>query len=222
VRPALDVLSDAQIERYSRQIIVPRIGGRGQEHLMAARLTLAGDARDIEAPLAYLVGAGVSSIELYVAGPVPGVAEGLATNMRALNPDTVVVPVDASLKAQISLALIIVGSGDARTLALKLAGDPRIGAVVIARLDSPGMIAVLPRRSPCARCADPKLLADFGARIETADFISIVATSEAFKLAAGYTENPALALLRFSGYESVASVILPVPGCSCSLSARRS
>ncbi len=57
-------LTDAQIDRYSRQIIVPHIGGRGQERLLAARILLAGDARDIEAPLAYLVGAGVGSIVL--------------------------------------------------------------------------------------------------------------------------------------------------------------
>jgi len=57
-------LTDAQIDRYSRQIIVPHIGGRGQERLLAARILLCGDARDIEAPLAYLVGAGVGWISL--------------------------------------------------------------------------------------------------------------------------------------------------------------
>ena len=66
-------LTDAQIDRYSRQIIVPRIGGRGQERILAARMLLVGDARDIEVPLAYLAGAGVGTIvtvQINDAGPL--------------------------------------------------------------------------------------------------------------------------------------------------------
>ena len=66
-------LTDAQIDRYSRQIIVPRIGGRGQERILAARMLLVGDARDIEAPRAYLAGAGVGTIVTVgrsIAGPL--------------------------------------------------------------------------------------------------------------------------------------------------------
>ena len=37
------MLSDAQIERWSRQIILPEVGGRGQLRLMAARVALLGD-----------------------------------------------------------------------------------------------------------------------------------------------------------------------------------
>ena len=35
-------LTDAQIERYSRQILLPEIGGRGQARLLAAHVVLAG------------------------------------------------------------------------------------------------------------------------------------------------------------------------------------
>ena len=75
-------LTDAQIDRYSRQIIVPHIGGRGQERLLAARILLVGDARDIEAPLAYLVGAGVGTICLK-----PSADQAVFTEKRELNPD---------------------------------------------------------------------------------------------------------------------------------------
>jgi adenylyltransferase/sulfurtransferase len=37
------MLSDADIERWSRQILLPEVGGRGQERLMAARVALLGD-----------------------------------------------------------------------------------------------------------------------------------------------------------------------------------
>jgi molybdopterin/thiamine biosynthesis adenylyltransferase len=36
------MLSDAQIERWSRQILLPDVGGRGQELLLAARVALGG------------------------------------------------------------------------------------------------------------------------------------------------------------------------------------
>src|SRR5262245_55493685 len=35
------MLTDAQLERYSRQILLPEVGGRGQERLLAATVTLA-------------------------------------------------------------------------------------------------------------------------------------------------------------------------------------
>ena len=107
-------LTDAQIDRYSRQIIVPHIGGRGQERLLAARILLAGDARDIEAPLAYLVGAGVGSIS-------------------SLKPSA-----DQSLftEKNFDLALVIIGSEAARKIAEKIANDSDVRALVIAQLDS--------------------------------------------------------------------------------------
>jgi hypothetical protein len=186
-------LTDAQIDRYSRQIIVPYIGGRGQERLLAARILLVGDARDIEAPLAYLVGAGVGTICLK-----PSADQAIFIEKRELNPDVIVTD---ELKAPIDLALMIIGSDAARNIAEEIAKNGDAHAMVIARLDAPGKIFVVPdSQSPLS------FDSQFGTRSEAADFIAMLATAEAFKLLAGYAENPPSATIDFDGYESTVRV----------------
>jgi hypothetical protein len=164
-------LTDAQIERYSRQIIVPHIGGRGQERLLAARMLLVGDARDIDAPLAYLAGAGVGKI-------IVGAEDS---------------------QSGVDLALMIVGSEAARRVAEELANRRDMRALVIARIDAPGKIAVIP---DVQSAVDASMFAEVGERSDAADFIAMLATAEAFKLLAGYAENPSRAIIEFDGYAS--------------------
>jgi adenylyltransferase/sulfurtransferase len=57
-------LSDAQIERYSRQILLPEIGGRGQERLLAARIALAGSGPAAAAAATLLGRAGIGALDL--------------------------------------------------------------------------------------------------------------------------------------------------------------
>jgi hypothetical protein len=184
-------LTDAQIDRYSRQIIVPHIGGRGQERLLAARVMLAGDMRDIEAPLAYLIGAGVGSIVLKLPA---GQTEFTETSGR--NPDVFVTVAD-ELQDRVDLALAIVGSAAQKKIADEVANNRDVPALVIARLDAPGKIFLIPdTRGP--RIDD----ATFGTRSEAADFIAMLATTEAFKLIAGFTENPSPTTIEFDGYQT--------------------
>jgi hypothetical protein len=184
-------LTDAQIDRYSRQIIVPRIGGRGQERLLAARVLLVGDARDIEAPLAYLVGAGVGTICLKLSG-----GPAAFTEKRESNVDVSVTIVNES-QNRIDLALLVIGSEASRKVANEISKNGDVHATVIARLDAPGKITVTPdAHGP--RTVD----ADFGERSEAADFIAMLATTEGFKLIAGYAENPTQAIIEFDGYET--------------------
>ena len=189
-------LTNAQIERYSRQIIVPRLGGRGQERLLAARILLVGDAPDIEAPLAYFVGAGVGTISVRLAGGHGGFARNIAAAHK-LNPDVSVTLANGA-QGRVDLALLILGTEGAR----KLVDDIEdVRALVIARLDAPGKIAIIPEAQG-SRVIDESMLVAVGARAEAADFIAMLATTEAFKLIAGYDENPSRAIIEFDGYET--------------------
>jgi molybdopterin/thiamine biosynthesis adenylyltransferase len=189
-------LTDAQIERYSRQIIVPRLGGRGQERIFASRIVIAGDGRDIEAPLAYLVGAGVGTINLRLSSGQGGFAKNLAAAQK-LNPDVSVTLADAA-QGRVDLALLILGTEAAR----KLVDDIEdVRGLVIARLDAPGKIAIIPETQG-SRVIDESMLTSVGVRSEAADFIAMLATTEAFKLIAGYDENPSRAIIEFDGYET--------------------
>lgn len=53
-------LDDDKVDRFSRQILVPAIGGRGQLRLLAANVTCAGDSLALQVAAQYLRAAGVT------------------------------------------------------------------------------------------------------------------------------------------------------------------
>ncbi len=57
-------LSERQIEIWSRQIILPELGGRGQERLLAGRIRLLGTDLAAATAATYLAGAGIGTLEV--------------------------------------------------------------------------------------------------------------------------------------------------------------
>jgi len=57
-------LSDAQIERYGRQILLPEVGGEGQERLIRASVSVAGEHLGAEEAARYLAAAGVGRVSV--------------------------------------------------------------------------------------------------------------------------------------------------------------
>ncbi len=195
-------LSNQQIERYSRQIIVPGVGGIAQERLLASKAALVGEAADLEPALLYLAGAGTGEIVLCSSSTGDPRTETAAAHARALNPD-VRVTVVAALTQRADVMLALVGSEASRIAAERANQQRTAGAIVCARLDSPGRLAVIPSLPPCLVCAEAELLSRYQQRAEHAHLIGALATTEALKLMLGVAASKLPTLVEFSGFETV-------------------
>src|SRR5258706_14181764 len=60
------MLSDAQIERYSRQIILPQVGGKRQEKLLCARVLVQANGPLRTAAVHYLAATGIGTLGVFV------------------------------------------------------------------------------------------------------------------------------------------------------------
>jgi len=81
-------LGDEQIERYSRQILLREVGGRGQERLIASSAAIVGDGSLAYLCALYLAGAGVGRLGLLGTDSSPaGSIDAIAEDVSELNPD---------------------------------------------------------------------------------------------------------------------------------------
>ena len=209
-------LTEHQISRYSRQIIVPKWGGRAQQRILGARLLLIAAPEDFAQPLAYMVGAGVGEIDLCVRESDRAL-KSICERMRDLNPDSTVTYGNIAQPPDVTLAL----AGDVSVLDFIAREAPPASPTVLARLDAPGRIALLPAPPPCVRCADVDLFSKFASRSDNAAFVAMIATTEALKLIAGFDPPSAPSLVEFRGYESKATPLRSsAKRCVCSDRAR--
>ena len=208
-------LTNQQIERYSRQIIVSGVGGIGQERLLGSRLMLGGSLADVAPVLAYMVGAGVGAIALQAAGPNPAELGALVDRMRLLNSD---VAIDCS-KAPNDISLILALIGDSEQLELARTVCDSNAPIVFVRLDMPARIALFPSRPPCPVCADADLVTRLAKRGENAGFAAMAAATLALKtLASGEVIALAPTLIEFDGYRATSGRVergSTAQQCSC-------
>ena len=171
-------LTEQQIERYSRHIILPEVGGKGQVKLLSGRALLGG-AGGLGSPAAlYLAAAGVGTIGLadgdvvdftnlqrQIAHATADVGrakvESAAAKCRAINPDVTVrlhpehVRADNALVILKDYDFVIDGTDSfaAKFLvadACHLAGKPYSHAGIL-RFDGQAM-TVIPGQTGCYRC----------------------------------------------------------------------
>lgn len=116
-------MNDDQIQRYSRHILLPEVGGKGQKKIASAKVFIVG-AGGLGSPVAlYLAAAGVgtigiidgdvvdlSNLQRQVIHHTPDVArpkiQSAKEKITALNPDVTVVPIHERLTAKNALDVV--------------------------------------------------------------------------------------------------------------------
>lgn len=175
-------LREDQIERYSRQIILPNVGGKGQERLLDAKVLIIG-AGGLGSPAAlYLASAGIGKIGIVDSDAVElnnlqrqilhasrdvgrSKVESAKTTLNAINQDVEVVPYKFRLTSENIMDvikkydIIVDGSDNFPTRylvndACVLSGKP-LSHGGIFRFDGQA-ITILPGENACYRCLFPE------------------------------------------------------------------
>lgn len=140
-------LTDSQIELYSRQIILPELGGIGQRRLLSGSCLLMGDGPAIECAASYLAGAGVGRVDL---GRGARATMGFAP-LEDRNPD--VAPGTASADALRGAYDVCIDSTSGRAST----GRARLGEIAIRTSASASEVRVVPAAIGCIDCCPTTL-----------------------------------------------------------------
>lgn len=175
-------LREDQVERYSRQILLPNVGGKGQEELLKAKVLIIG-AGGLGSPCAlYLVSAGIGRIGIVDSDVVelnnlqrqilhstqnvgrPKV-ESAKERLCATNPDVEIIPYKVRLTSENILEIIkdydIIVDGSDNFPTRYLVNDASVflkkplshGGIF--RFDGQA-ITIIPQETPCYRCLFPE------------------------------------------------------------------
>ncbi len=172
------MLREDQVERYSRQIILPNVGGKGQERLLNAKVLVVG-AGGLGSPVSlYLAAAGIGTIGVVDSDSVElnnlqrqilhstrdvgrPKAESAKERLNALNPDVKVISYKTRLKSENILDIIkgydIIVDGSDNFPTRYLVNDACVISKKplshggIFRYDGQAM-TIVPEEGPCYRC----------------------------------------------------------------------
>jgi adenylyltransferase/sulfurtransferase len=138
-------LSDAQIDRFSRQIIVPQIGGRGQLRLLQSSVALAGSSALAEHTALYLAGAGIGRLAVHARD-----GAALRAALVDLNPEA---QVSAAGERFGAVAADVLVACDVDTTDVDRAAATRRRLVVGRASRRRGWLVVSRGAAACASCA---------------------------------------------------------------------
>ncbi|HVO27970.1 MAG TPA: ThiF family adenylyltransferase [Candidatus Margulisiibacteriota bacterium] len=209
------MLSEQQIERYSRQIILPELGGRGQEALLSARVAVVGGGMLGTMALTYLAAAGVR--RLLVAAPQLADIEGLNPDCQTTTLPAPLTEVSALEAARHCDAVLACGAAPEVCALLNAACVAQhIPLVWADTAGARGLISVLAGphlESPCYTCVAPllgRLLAGGSSHAfadTTAALIGTLQATETIKILAGLSTPPMARLLTYDAAAGTADVM---------------
>jgi hypothetical protein len=183
------MLTDSQIERYSRQIVLPEVGGRGQERLLAASAAIAGGDSAAIFCAAHLAAAGVGRLHVDGIDANGPLADALA--LRARNLDCVI---GSAPFAEADVTILL---GD-----VDLARTAVSGTLVWGRGTAEGIIAArFPTGRGCISCL-AALESPAGAHAGSAQLLGTLLATLGLRALLGIGANDRAELLRLSASAS--------------------
>lgn len=205
-------LTEQEILRYSRHIILPEVGGRGQRKLKGASVLVAGLGASGSAAALYLAAAGIGQITLWDPGLLSPAdlqsaiahefsrvgeprARSAAVPMRAINPDADIRVLDREsdvVGAVPEHQVLVASAGDFEAMvaaALQSGGS----AVLCATHGASGAAAAFRQGEPCLNCLGAERGRTLGLYPEggapavaaAAGVIGVMAATEAVKIILG-------------------------------------
>jgi molybdopterin-synthase adenylyltransferase len=219
------MLNDVQIERYSRQIVLPQVGGRGQEKLLSATIAILGSHDASRSAAVYVAAAGIGRL-MVSAVPLVSELEGLNPDchISALPPLTSVVAEETARRCDVILAC---GAGPDVCTALNSACIARQTPFIWGdTTDAGGLVAVLGRArrdSACYACIQPHVSrvlaggdASHGLAEATAAFIGTLQATEAIKMLIGLDAMPSGRVLQYDAATGTVSELIVTKDVGCS------